>query len=312
MPIGNIGSRGVQSYIALDQNERANSNQDMREEDWRKDQPIRDVSRQSAENTLSAMDADAVSYGDKYGYAMELKNRNDQKRNLAMLTAQNKAMASAAKAANLSAPNADTASVQYGLTGAVKDLSTVALHTSGSKEPNGAGFYQVGPMQYRPIQHANMTEKQRQDFDRIQENRKSRVEDGTYSLETFADGVKKYVNKATGNIFRDDVWVEDPKGGVYSSEHINMVTGQSRRAGENQRATTKSSDVPTTSSNATTSATPSTTTNTSTSTTTNGEPEPISDPMVEDSGQPVQPETEGDSTKSVSYTHLTLPTICSV
>ncbi len=140
MAYGNVGSRMVRNSIALDQNDRADSTQEMREEDWRKDAPIRDANRVAAGDQLLARDADASSYGNEYNYALELKRRNDQERNMKLALAQTKMMKNAAQASKVSAPAADSAMIQYGVDGSDSSLSKVAQHTSGSGRPNGDGY----------------------------------------------------------------------------------------------------------------------------------------------------------------------------
>lgn len=235
---GNMGTRAIQNYTTLSQNERAQAGEERKQEDWEKDAPLRQVKRTQATHMQMGMDADRASYADDYDFAMNIKNRNDQERNMKMQLMQAKALKDANGRANINAGQADNATRQYGLSGSDKDLSNVAKHTSGNGQPDQNGYYSIGPMQMRPITTANMTPRQKQRYQQIVDNRAERVKGGAYKEETFIDGIKRFVNSVTGDVFSSDVWLEDEKGQIYSSQHINTITGQISRAGTTHQATT--------------------------------------------------------------------------
>ncbi len=241
MGYGNVGSRMVRNKVALDQNDRAERNQRMSEEDWERDKPIRDAKRVTAYDQVLARDAEATSYGDEYDYALSMKNKNDEIYQSKMMLAQAKAMKMAGANANINAPMADAAMIQYGVDGSDQSLGRVSQHTSGSDQPDGDGYYSVGPMNVKSIAPANMTTRQRADMDRIRANRQSRVEAGVYKEETMMDGVKRLVNTVSNEVFGTDIWLTDKKGKVYSPEHLKMITGQPERAAAGYNATTPQS-----------------------------------------------------------------------
>ncbi len=247
MPFGDMGSKSARNQIARDQNDRAQESHDIKIDEFNKNAPIREQTRELAyaqnNDALLAHDADATSYGDEYNYGLELKRRLDEKRYYDNLATQMKAMKHANKAANISADMSDQAVIKYGVSGSDKDLSKVALHTSGNGQPNEQGFYQVGPYAMRPVRPENMSARQRQEMDRLRQNRQERLKAGIYKEETFADGVKRFVNGVSNEVFGQDIWLEDDQGKVYTPEHIKMITGQAERASSAYQATTPKAKV---------------------------------------------------------------------
>ncbi len=243
MPIGNIGTRMVNNYATIDQTLRARSNQEMKEEDWTRDKPIRDVKRTVAQDMLLTRDADVVTSGGKYNYALELKRRNDTERQNKWMLDQAKAYKLAGDQANLNVAGADAAMIRYSTDPSNENLSEIARHTSGSGQAR-EGFYQVGPYPMRRVHVANMTPGQRQEMDRIQQNRDARVQGGVYKEETFMDGVKRFVNTVSNEVFDQDVWLEDDKGKLYTPEHIKAFTGQANRSKSQYQSTQKQPSVP--------------------------------------------------------------------
>ena len=317
MPIGNIGSRMAGTYATLSQNERADENQQMKKEDWELNRPLRQATSQLAtaktEDALLARDVDATSYGDNYGenynYGLELKRRLDEQRNLKNMEMQMKALKSANKMANISADMADQHMITYGVDGNERDLSKIALHTSGNGQPSQDGFYTVGPYNMRNVRPENMSARQRAEMDRIRAERQKRVDAGIYKEETFADGVKRYVNSVSNDVIGQDIWLEDDKGKLYTPEHIKMVTGQTERASRKYQSTTPKSQVENTTSETTQPGTPSTTSGTtqpstpSTQTTGTEEEAPVNlPPQPTDTmqtpvpGQEAQPATKQETT----------------
>lgn len=240
----NIGSNTIRNYTALSQNERA-------QEQFDANANFRELKSTQAGTALEVEQINQVmnnsKYGHKYGHAMELKNQNDRDRAFKEMEQEAKLAKQMANTAKINRTTSDQASLEVGLQGTQRSLEDMARATSGQERPDPDGYSSIGPVNVRYIQPQNMTPTQVAAMDRIKGNREARVQDGVYGEETFADGVKRYVNKASNEVFGQDIWLEDKDnpGEIYSPEHLKMITGQPVRAAKQYQTTTPQGDAET-------------------------------------------------------------------